>query len=86
MTIYPFPVEDAKRSDCQHMQIEMTKNIAMQILPDQKVLQLVSGRSLIAPEIPRYAGAFINGLDRPDIRIDFTQHCLSALIKTRGYQ
>ena len=65
---------------------EMTKNIAMQILPDQKVLQLVSGRSLIAPEIPRYAGAFINGLDRPDIRIDFTQHCLSALIKTRGYQ
>ena len=35
MTIYPFPVEDAKRSDCQHMQIEMTKNIAKESLLEQ---------------------------------------------------
>ncbi|NBQ85370.1 MAG: hypothetical protein EBU03_04530, partial [Methylophilaceae bacterium] len=64
---------------------EMTKNIAMQITPDQKSLTLIGGRTLIAPEITRYAGAFINGLDRPQIRIDFTQHCLSAMIKSERF-
>jgi len=64
---------------------EMNKNIGMQITPDQKMLVLVGGRTLSAPELPRYAGAFINGLDRPQIRIDFTQHCLSALLKSEPY-
>ena len=64
---------------------EMSKNIAMQITPDQKSLTLIGGRTLIAPEITRYAGAFINGLDRPQIRIDFTQHCLSAMIKSERF-
>ena len=64
---------------------EMNKNIGMQITPDQKMLVLVGGRTLTAPELPRYAGAFINGLDRPQIRIDFTQHCLSALLKSERY-
>ena len=64
---------------------EMTKNMGMQIRPEQKVLLLIGGRTLTAPELPRYAGAFINGLDRPQIRIDFTQHCLSALLKSERY-
>lgn len=64
---------------------EMSKNIGMQIVPDQKMLVLVGGRTLTAPELPRYAGAFINGLDRPQIRIDFTQHCLSAMLKSGRY-
>jgi len=64
---------------------EMTKNISMQIVPDQRVLSLVGGRTLVAPELPRFTGAFINGLDRPQSRIDFTQHCLSALLKSEIY-
>lgn len=64
---------------------EMAKNIGMQIISDQKTLVLTGGRTLTAPELPRYAGAFINGLDRPQIRIDFTQHCLSAMLKSEPY-
>lgn len=64
---------------------EMSKNMGMQIRPEQKALVLVGGRTLTAPELPRYVGAFINGLDRPQIRIDFTQHCLSALLKSERY-
>lgn len=64
---------------------EMSKNIGMQIVPDQKTLVLIGGRTLTAPELSRYAGAFINGLDRPQIRIDFTQHCLSAMLKSEPY-
>jgi len=64
---------------------EMNKNMGMQIRPEQKALGLVGGRTLTAPELPRYSGAFINGLDRPQIRIDFTQHCLSALLKSERY-
>lgn len=64
---------------------EMAKNIAMQILPDQTSILLTKGRTLIAPEVAKYSGAFINGMDRPQIRIDFTQHCLSALIKSSPY-
>lgn len=64
---------------------EMSKNIGMQIRPEQKMLILIGGRTLTAPELPRYSGAFINGLDRPQIRIDFTQHCLSAMLKSERY-
>jgi hypothetical protein len=37
----------------------------------------------VAAARPEFAGAFRGGLDRPDIRIDHTQHCLSALIRAR---
>ena len=64
---------------------EMQKNLGMQIAPGQKTLALIGGRTLAAPELPKYAGAFINGLDRPQIRIDFTQHCLSAMLKSQQF-
>jgi hypothetical protein len=62
---------------------EMEKNLRLQIRPDQKHIQMGPGRYLAAPEIPDYAGAFLNGLHRPQVRIDATQHCLSALVKMR---
>lgn len=62
---------------------EMEKNLRLQIRPDQKYIQMGPGRYLAAPEIPDYAGAFLNGLHRPQVRIDATQHCLSALVKMR---
>ncbi len=60
---------------------EMEKNLRLQIKPGQKFLQMGPKRYLAAPEIPDYAGAFLNGLYRPQVRIDATQHCLSAMLK-----
>ena len=60
---------------------EMEKNLRLQIRPDQKYIQMGPQRYLAAPEISDYAGAFLNGLYRPQVRIDATQHCLSAMVK-----
>lgn len=60
---------------------EMKKNLGLQILPDQKNIRFSKKRYLKAPELGRYAGSFFNGKYRPQIRIDATQHCLSALLK-----
>jgi len=62
---------------------EMEKNLRLQIRPDQKYIQMGPRRYLAAPEIPDYAGAFLKGLHRPQVRIDATQHCLSAMVKMR---
>jgi UDP-N-acetylmuramoyl-tripeptide--D-alanyl-D-alanine ligase len=62
---------------------EMVKNLTLQIMPGQKEIVLGSGRTLSAHEIPNNSGAFLNGRQRPQIRIDATQHCLSAMLKTR---
>lgn len=64
---------------------EMQKNRLLQILPGQKRIQFSEQRFLSAPEIPSYAGAFLNGRYRPQIRIDATQHCLSAMTKEIKY-
>lgn len=60
---------------------EMAKNLGLQVQAGQTELTLGPGRRLIAPELPQFAGAFLAGRDRPRLRIDFTQHCLSALLK-----
>ena len=60
---------------------EMEKNLALQILPGQRRIDLGPGRYLVAPEIPRFQGGFLNGARRPQLRIDATQHCLSAMLK-----
>jgi UDP-N-acetylmuramoyl-tripeptide--D-alanyl-D-alanine ligase len=62
---------------------EMKKNLNLQIMTEQKEINLGSGRSLAAPEIADNAGAFLNGRQRPQIRIDATQHCLSAMLRAR---
>lgn len=60
---------------------EMEKNRRLQIVPDQEKLHFSEQRYLVAPEVADHAGAFLNGLYRPQVRIDATQHCLSALLK-----
>jgi hypothetical protein len=61
---------------------EMKKNQKLQILPEQKRIRFGRNHYLAVPHLDRYAGAFLNGRYRPQIRIDATQHCLSALIKS----
>ena len=46
------------------------------ILPNQEWISLGEGRSLYAPEIKEYAGAFIEGRSLPKTRIDLTAKCL----------
>lgn len=71
---------------------EVQKNLQFQIKEGQTRLQLTEKRYLYSEKrylysekLPRFAGAFVNGLNRPQARIDFTQHCLSALIKYQSY-
>jgi UDP-N-acetylmuramoyl-tripeptide--D-alanyl-D-alanine ligase len=72
-----------KRRLAERIGKEMDKNLTLQILPGQQQVILGAGRTLSAPEISTNPGAFLNGRLRPQIRIDATQHCLSAMLKTR---
>ena len=63
---------------------EMKKNLRLQILPGQQRIRFGDDHYLKTPHLDRYAGAFLNGRYRPQIRIDATQHCLSAMIKSRS--
>jgi len=60
---------------------EMQKNRRLQLLPDQENIRFSKNHYLKSPELIRYTGAFLNGKYRPQIRIDATQHCLSAMLK-----
>lgn len=64
---------------------EMTKNLTLQILPNQSALELGGGTRLESPHLVRYPGAFLAGRKKPFTRIDYTQHCLSAAVKYRKW-
>jgi hypothetical protein len=59
---------------------ELDKAFGMQILPRQDRIELGGGRYLYDPALAPFAGAFLNGRTRPATRIDFTQHCLLAMM------
>ncbi len=65
----------------QRVDKEMEKNRALQVLPGQDRILFSRSHYLISAHLNRYAGAFLNGKYRPQIRIDATQHCLSAMIR-----
>ena len=65
------------------VQREFQKILGFQIRPGQDRLDLGDGTVLVSPNLQDYVGAFVAGRKRPSTRIDFTQHCLSALIKAR---
>jgi hypothetical protein len=61
---------------------EMSRNLALQLPAGADHIPLGEGRRLSAPELAEFSGAFLNGRLRPQVRIDATQHCLSAMLKT----
>jgi hypothetical protein len=63
---------------------ELTKSLALQIQPGQEEIALDGGAVLRSPAIARFAGAFLAGRLGPSVRVDFTQHCLSALVEAAG--
>jgi hypothetical protein len=67
-------------------QAELAKSIDLQILPDQTRIAFGPDRSFADARLPSFAGAFLNGRYQLQTRIDFTQHCLSALLKYQALQ
>jgi hypothetical protein len=64
---------------------ELARARALQLEPGQERMTLAEGGWLVAPVLRQHAGAFLAGPHRPYLRIDYTQHCLSALLKARRY-
>ncbi len=65
---------------------EMRKIMTFQIQPGQTQLDLGDGIALTSPDLKTYAGAFIAGRRNPLTRIDYTQHCLSAILKYQKWR
>ena len=57
----------------------MDKNNAMQIRPGQDRIAFGEDSQLLAPRLRDYAGAYLLGRYTPQMRIDMTQHCISAV-------
>jgi hypothetical protein len=60
---------------------EMAKNRLLQIQPGQTRIELGNGTHLSSPSVAEYAGAFLAGTHQPYVRIDTTEHCISALMQ-----
>lgn len=69
----------------ERLRAEMVKNGRLQIGPKQERIVFGPGRYLVSPDLRRMAGAFLNGRARPQVRIDSTQHCLSAFLRYGNY-
>jgi len=65
--------------------VELSRNRALQIRPQQDRVELGAGALLMAPTLGRYDGAFLAGPYHIYTRTDFTQHCISAFLKVRRY-
>lgn len=64
---------------------EMRKNRSLQIPPRRTRLDLGGQAFFYSPRMPDYAGAFRGGLYDPYVRIDLSQHCISALVKLHRF-
>jgi hypothetical protein len=64
----------------QRINSQMAKNRSLQIQPGQTRIELGNDSYLSSPSLAHYAGAFLAGTDQPYVRIDYTEHCISALL------
>jgi hypothetical protein len=60
---------------------EMIKNVSLQIQPGQTRIELGNDTYLSSPSVANYAGAFLAGGHQPYVRIDYTEHCICALLE-----
>lgn len=75
------PDQDLIRRLRERIDKEMAKNRSLQIQSGQTRIELGNGTSLSSPSVADYAGAFLAGTNDPYVRIDYTEHCISALLK-----
>lgn len=60
---------------------EMEKNRSLQIEPGQTRIDLGNSTFLSSPSLADYAGAFLAGTHHPYVRVDYTVHCMTALLE-----
>ncbi len=75
------PDRDLMRRLRQRIDSEMTKNRSLQIQPGQSRIALGNDTYLYSPTVADYAGAFLAGTHQPYVRIDYTEHCICALLE-----
>ena len=75
------PDQDLIRRLRQRIGSEMAKNVSLQIQPGQTRIELGNGTYLSSPSVSDYAGAFLAGKHQPYVRIDYTEHCICALLE-----
>ncbi len=63
---------------------EMRKAKQLQIQPGQNEIVFSNAR-IIVPRMQEFSGSFRSGIYAANIRVDFTQHCVSAMIKLTRY-
>lgn len=61
---------------------EMRKVKQLQIQPGQKELVFSNAR-IIAPRMQEFSGSFRGGIYSAHTQVDFTQHCVSAMVKLK---
>ena len=59
---------------------EMRKAKQLQIQPGQNEIVFANAR-IIAPHMQEFAGSFRSGIYAADTQVDFTAHCVSAMVK-----
>jgi len=64
------------------LEAEIAKDLAMQLPADVKAIDLGDGRSISDERLGDWAGSFRNERYGSKTRVDYTQHCLSAM---QGY-
>ena len=63
---------------------EMRKVEQLQIQPGQKELVFSNSR-VIAPRMQEFTGSFRSGIYAANTQVDFTAHCVSAMVKLKRY-
>ena len=65
---------------CRRLQaVEFTQTRPLVLIKAR--IELGNGTYLSSPSVADYAGAFLAGRHDPYVRIDYTQHCISALME-----
>lgn len=59
---------------------EMAKTEGLQIKPGQKELVFANAR-LVTPRLKEFTGSFLAGTYEPKTQVDYTSHCVSAMLK-----
>ena len=59
---------------------EMRKAVLLQVQPQQQDIVLSQGR-IFAPSMAHYAGCFRAGVQAASTQVDYTGHCVSAMLK-----
>ncbi len=64
---------------------ELEKIDKFQIKEGATQIRINKNTVIQSDRLEKLEGGFVNGESRPQLRIDFTQHCLSALLKAEQY-